>query len=311
MLLISQSTVRELLDLDELVSGLETAFAELSAGRASVPARIAARGSAGLLAAMPGFVGNVLTSKLVTVFPGNHAAGLPSHQAVILLFDPGTGSPLAVMDGTHITAARTGAASAVSTRLLARPDARLLAVLGAGVQGESHVRAHVRVRDFQEIRIASRRQENAERLAAAVGGRACATFEEAAAGADVICFCTDASTPFSRREWFREGAHITSVGASAGGPELDAATVAAADLLAVEHRDAFRPYPGGSHELQGQNPDRGVELGEIISGKHPGRTAAGQLTLYKSMGHAVEDAVAANLVYQAARKAGAGSTFEL
>lgn len=311
MLLIPQATVRELLDLDRLLDGLEGAFAELSAGRASVPTRIAARAPAGLLAAMPGYVGGVLASKLVTVFPGNHTAALPSHQAVILLFDAATGSPLAVMDGTHITAARTGAASALSTRLLARADSRVLAVLGAGVQGRSHVLAHLHVRDFQEIRIASRRRESAEQLAEAVGGRACATYEEAVDGADVVCFCTDASAPFSRPEWFRGGAHITSVGASAGGPELDGATVAVADVLAVEHRDAFRPYPGGAHELQGQDPDRAVELGEVISGARPGRTATAQLTVYKSMGHAVEDAVAANLVYEAARQAGAGSTFDL
>ncbi len=306
MLFLSQADVRRLLDLDQLLSGLETAFKELSAGRASVPPRIAARTPTGLLAAMPGYVGGVLETKLVSVFPGNHDHGLPSHQGLIVLFDHETGSPLAVMDGTHITAARTGAASAVSTRALARRKAAVLAVLGAGVQGRSHIAAHVRVRDFNEVRVASRNVEAARALAADFGGTVAPSFEAAADGADVVCLCTDTDHPFSRPQWFRPGAHVTSVGASAAGPELDAETVARADVLAVEHRDAFKPYPAGAHELQGLDPARGVELGEILAGTRPGRTSAQQLTVYKSMGHAVEDAVAAHLVYSAALAAGAG-----
>ena len=311
MLFLSQQEVADLLDLDNLLTGLENGFRELSAGRASVPPRIAARAPSGLLGAMPGFVDGVLASKLVSVFPANHASGLPSHQALIVLFDHRTGSPLAVMDGTHITAARTGAAAAVSTKALGRMDARVLAVLGAGVQGRSHIDSHARVRDFREIRVASRTFDNARRLASAVGATASASFEEATDGADVICFCTDAAVPFSRRQWFRPGAHITSVGGSAEGPELDAETVAMADILAVEHRGAFGQYPAGAHELQGVDAGRGVELGEILSGTHPGRTSDEQVTLYKSTGHAVEDAVAAGMVYEAALAAGAGTTVQL
>jgi alanine dehydrogenase len=276
-----------------------------------VPPRIAARSADGLLGAMPGYLEGILETKLVSVFPHNHDRGLPSHQALIALFDAVDGSPLAVMDGTHITAARTGAATAVSTRVLARPDARVLAVLGAGVQGRSHLQAHVRVRDFSEIRVGSRNPDHARGLAAEFGATPAASLEEAARDADVVCFCTDATTPFSDPGWFRPGAHVTSVGSAAGGPELDPGTIRAADLLVVEHRDAFKPYPGGAHELQGLDPAAAAELGEVISGSRPGRTSAEQLTVYKSMGHAVEDAVAADLVYSAARARGAGTEVAL
>ena len=284
---------------------------ELSQGRASVPPRIAAISPAGLLGAMPGYLDGVLETKLVSVFPGNHRRGLPSHQALIALFDAEAGTPLAVMDGTHITAVRTGASSALSTRLLARADARVLAVIGAGVQGRSHLEAHARVRDFSEVRVASRDPEHARSLAAEFGAAAAGSLAEAARGADVVCFCTDATSPVSDRSWFGPGVHVTSVGSSAGGPELDQETIGDADLLVVEHRDAFRPYPGGAHELQGHDPAAAAELGEIIAGTRPGRTSPGQLTVYKSMGHAVEDAVAADLVYRAALAAGAGVTVAL
>jgi ornithine cyclodeaminase/alanine dehydrogenase-like protein (mu-crystallin family) len=303
--------VRRLLDLDRLLERLADAFVVLSAGRASVPPRIAARSQDGLLGAMPGYLEGILEIKLVSVFPRNHDHGLPSHQALIALFDAVNGTPLAIMDGTHITAARTGAATAVSTRVLAREDARVLAVLGAGVQGRSHLQAHARVRDFSEIRVASRNPDHARALAADFGATAPATFEEAARGADVVCFCTDAGAPFSNPAWFRPGAHVTSVGSSAAGPELDPGTIRAAGLLVVEHRDAFKPYPGGAHELAGLDPAAAVELGEVISGSRPGRTSPEQLTVYKSMGHAVEDAVAADLVYSAARLQGAGTEVAL
>ncbi|MDQ6917920.1 MAG: ornithine cyclodeaminase family protein [Candidatus Dormibacteraeota bacterium] len=311
MLFISEAEVRRLLDLDRLIERLAEAFVGLSAGRASVPPRIAARSADGLLGAMPGYLDGILETKLVSVFPKNHERGLPSHQALIALFDAVNGTPLAVMDGTHITAARTGAATAVSTRTLARPDARVLAVLGAGVQGRFHLLAHERVRDFSEVRVASRNPDHARALAAEFGATAVTSFEEAARDADVVCFCTDATSPVSKPAWFRRGTHVTSVGSSAGGPELDPATILAADLLVVEHRDAFKPYPAGAHELLGLDPAAAAELGEVISGSRAGRTTQEQLTVYKSMGHAVEDAVAADLVYSAARVQGAGTELSL
>jgi alanine dehydrogenase len=311
MLVITQDDVRRLLDLDLLIDALADAFVAVSAGRASVPPRVAASVPAGgFLAAMPGYVDGVLETKLVSVFPENHARGLPSHQAVIALFDDETGSPLALLDGTQITAARTAAASALSTRVLAREDASVLAVLGAGVQARSHVEAVTRVREFREIRIASRTPAHAEALTKEFGGRAAASFEEAVRGADVVCACTDASEPVLRREWLSPGAHVTSVGASREGPELDADTVRAG-LLAVESRVAFQPYPAGAHELQGLDSTAAAELGEILSGHRPGRTSADEITVYKSMGHAAEDAAAAKLVYERARAEGVGTEVDL
>jgi ornithine cyclodeaminase/alanine dehydrogenase-like protein (mu-crystallin family) len=310
MLVLTRAEVRELLDLDLLLAALERAFVELSTGRASAPPRIAAQTERGLLAAMPGYVDGVLEAKLVSVFPVNHAAGLPSHQATIAVFDPENGTPLALIDGTEITAARTGASSALSTRALARDDARVLTVLGAGVQGRSHVAAAVRVRDFAEIRVASRNAEHARALADEVGGVAFDSFEQAVRGADVVCACTDAGEPVLSAGRLNPGTHVTSVGASREGPELDQATVTAG-LLVVESRVAFEPYPAGAHELQGLDPESAVELGEVLAGNREGRISPEQITVYKSMGHAVEDAASAGLVYRRAREQGIGTEVEL
>ena len=310
MLVLSRADVRRLLDLDQLLDALERVFVELSAGRASVPPRIAAETERGLLAAMPGYADGILETKLVSVFAGNHEIGLPSHQATIALFDDTTGKPLALMDGTEITAVRTGAASAVATRALARPDARVLAVLGAGVQARSHIDAATRVREFAEVRVASRSPEHARALADEIGGTAWASFEEAVAGADVVCACTDAGQPILAAESLEPGMHVTSVGASRDGPELDPA-VMGRGLLAVESRVAFEPYPAGAHELQGLDPNDAVELGEILAGTREGRASPEQITIYKSMGHAVEDAAAAGLVYRRALEDGVGTEVEL
>ena len=291
MLVLSQEEVERLLDVDQLLDALERAFVELSAGRASVPPRIAAFSERGLLGAMPGYVDGVLAAKLVTLFPDHE----PSHQALIAVFDAETGTPTAVMDGTHITAVRTGGGSAVATRALARNDARVLTILGAGVQGRSHLDAVGRVRDFQEVRIASRNPEHAHAFAEETGATAVDTFEEAVAGADVVCACTSAAEPIMRRDWLDPGTHVTSVGSSMDGPELDRETITTS-MLVIESRVAFQPPPAGSHELQGLDPSVAVELGEVLSGSHPGRTSAEEITVYKSMGHAVEDAAAAALV---------------
>jgi ornithine cyclodeaminase len=296
VLVLSREDVERLLDVDLLLERLERAFVELSAGRASVPPRVAAFAPAGLLAAMPGYVDGVLAAKLVALFPDHD----PSHQALIAVFDAQTGTPLAVMDGTHITAVRTGASSAVATRALARQNARVLAVLGAGVQGRSHLDAVRRVRSFDEVRVASGTFARAAALAEETGAVAVESFEAAVRGADVVCCCTHASEPVLRREWLSPGTHVTSVGAALDGPELDAATVRAG-LLCVESRVAFSPPPAGSFELQGLDPDEAVELGEVLAGTRPGRADDEQITVYKSMGHAVEDAAAAALVLEGAQ----------
>jgi alanine dehydrogenase len=301
LLVLGQGDVKRLLDLDELIAALRPGFVDLSEGRVSVPPRVAAyAGDRGLLVDKPGYAAGVLGTKLVTLFAGNAGSELPSIQAVIVLFDADNGAPLALLDGNHITATRTAASTALATRLLARDDASVLAVLGAGVQARAHIEAIPRVRPVGEIRIASRTYAHAAALADDVGAKAVGSFLEAVRGADVICACTDAPAPVVERAWLRPGAHVNSVGVSRGGPELDDATVRAG-LLVVESRAALAPYPAGAHELAGIEPEAVVELGELIGGKHPGRQFADEITVYKSVGHAMEDAVAAGLVYRRAR----------
>ena len=245
---------------------------------------------------MPGYVDGVLAAKLVALFPDHD----PSHQALIAVFDAATGTPQAVMDGTHITAVRTGGSSAVATRALAREDARVLAVLGTGVQARSHLDTVRRVREFEEVRVANRTFERAQALAQEADVVAVEFFEEAVRGADVVCCCTHASDPVLRREWLAPGTHVCSVGASQEGPELDRETVTAG-LLCVESRVAFEPPPAGAFELQGLDPSDAVELGEVLAKTKPGRRSDDQITVYKSMGHAVEDAAAAAFVLERAR----------
>ena len=308
MLILSRSEVERLLDLDELIEALAAAMSDLSAGRASSPPRVAAQipERAAFLGAMPARVpsSDALTSKLVSVFPQNTT--LPTHQAVIAAFDPETGEPTALLDGTVITALRTGAGSALATRLLAREDATTLAILGTGVQARAHAQALPRVRAFTEIRVAGRDRAKTEAFAAEIGARAMTSFAEACDGADVICATTHADEPVVRREHLSPGAHVTSVGYNPTGREVDDATVAEA-LVAVESRaSALAPVPAGSPDLAAADPDAVVEIGELLDGRRTGRTSPDELTLYKSVGVAVQDAAAAKLVLRAALEQGAG-----
>jgi ornithine cyclodeaminase/alanine dehydrogenase-like protein (mu-crystallin family) len=259
------------------------------------------------MGAMAGYVpGVALEVKLVSVFPGNHARGLPSHQALIALFDEHDGTPLAVMDGTYITAIRTGGTAAVAARTLARDDAGVLAIIGAGVQGGSHLETFTRVRDFKEIRVASRDGAKASALAARhPNARVAASFEEAVRGADVVACCTDAREPVIRRPWLQPGIHVSSVGGTFG-PELDPETLAAGKVFVEWRGAALNAPPAGAHELQGLDADRITEVGEVLAGTRPGRTSEHDITIYKSTGHAVEDAATARLVYDRALAEGAG-----
>jgi ornithine cyclodeaminase/alanine dehydrogenase-like protein (mu-crystallin family) len=323
MLVLSGPEVERLLDLDALVDALATAMADLSSGRASVPERIAAvvPEREALLAAMPGYVPSTgaLMSKLVSLFPGNAAHSIPTHQAVIVVFEPDTGTPAALLDGTSITALRTGAGSALSARLLAREDASTLAILGTGVQARSHARAVSRVRGFAEVLVAGRDPAKARRLAEDLSGklearvRALDSFDEAVESADVVCAATHAREPVVRRAWVREGTHITSVGYNPNGRELDDETVADALVCVESRRAVLAPVPAGSRDLV-EPIERGVitkddihaEIGELVSGAKPGRTSPAQITLYKSVGVAAQDAAAAALVLEAARERGVG-----
>ena len=285
MLVLSRSEVEELLDLDELSDALARAHEELSAGTASLPPRIAANADGGLLGAMPGYLPSAgLGCKLVSLFPGN--TDRPTHQAAIVLFDPDNGSPIALMDGTYITAMRTAAAAALAAKLLARDDARVLAILGTGVQSSAAQEMFPRVRDFTEVRVAGRGE-----------------YEAAVRGADVVHVCTHSPEPVVLREWLAAGAHVGSVGLNPAGSELDPAIVRDATLVVESRASAFASPPAGAPELAGIDPASAAELGEVVAGTHPGRTGADELTLYKSVGVAVQDLAAAALVLAAARAA--------
>jgi ornithine cyclodeaminase/alanine dehydrogenase-like protein (mu-crystallin family) len=312
LLYLSRADVERLLDVDAMLDALAAALVAYSSGLASAPPRMAVRVERGLLGVMPGYVpGVALESKLVSVFPANEEHGLPSHQGLIAMFDEESGTPLALMDGTYITAIRTGGTAAVAARVLARQDASVLAILGAGVQGRSHLEIFPRVRDFGEIRVASRNSERASDLAAGnPRARAALSFEEAVRGADVVACCTDAREPILHRDWLKPGVHVSAVGGTFG-PELDADTVRACSVF-VEWRGAVTSAPpAGAHELQGLDPNSVTEVGEVIAGTKPGRRSADELTLYKSTGIAVEDAATAGLVYERALSDGAGTRLPL
>jgi ornithine cyclodeaminase len=300
---------------------------ELSAGTVSMPPRVAAAvtDQEALLAAMPAYLpgAGALTTKLVSVFPHNHERGMPSHQAMIAAFDPMTGEPLAVMDGTYVTAMRTAAGSALSTRLLARPEASVLAIVGTGVQARSHGRMLPRVASFVEGRVAGRDAGKAaalaEELTAATGVpfAVAQSFEAAVHGADVVCATTNASEPVVRWEWLSPGTHVTSVGFRSEGGEVDPAVVTGSLVVVESRASSLAPFPAGANELAGPvrdgllDPSDVVEIGEIAAKVRPGRTTPEQLTLYKSVGVAVQDAAAAALVLDAARTSGAGTNVRL
>jgi ornithine cyclodeaminase len=310
MLVLGRNDVEELLDLDELVGALARAHAELSAGEVSMPARIAAFAPDGLLGAMPAYLPSAgLGCKLVTLFPGN--TDRHTHQAAIVLFDPENGTPVALLDGTHITATRTAAAAALATRLVAREDAKVLAIIGTGVQARSHARAFAHVRDWAEVRLAGRDAAKAQALADEVGARFVPSYEEAVRGADVVAATTHAAEPVVRAEWVAPGTHVSSVGYNTDGSELDRALVRAATIV-VESRDSsFAAPPGGATELVGIDPHSVCELGELVSGARRGRTTPVEITLYKSVGIAVQDLAAAALVVSAARARNAGLEIQL
>jgi alanine dehydrogenase len=312
LMLLNQEDVRHLLDPATMLDVLAQGFADLSAGNVTAPGRDGVQTQSGVLLAMPGWIpGSPIGVKLVAAFHGNPALGLPGHQALICLFDEETGTPLAVMDGAHITAFRTAGGAVLSTRLLARPDACRLAIIGGGVQAISHAELMPLVRDIREIRVWSPNPASAARVASAFDiGRAFSSAEEAVHDADIICLCTTAQEPPVRAECVAPGAHVTSVGYHPPGGELDTALIAAGSLF-VETRAAFAPPPVGCDELQGLDPESGTELGEVVLGTRPGRTSPEQITVYKSMGHAMEDVVTAALVYQAALAEGIGTWFDL
>ena len=307
---IAQSEVMSLLSPDDVLDAVERALCQLSNGEASVPPRVGAFIPDGLIGVMPGnLAGAPACVKLVSVFPGNRAHDRPTHQAIIVVFHPATGTPQAVMDGTAITTLRTAATSAVATRALLPGQCRVLAILGAGVQGRAHLDALSRIHPFEEIRVASRSRDHAESLAAAHPAvRLVATFEETVRGTHVVCCCTSAAKPILEHSWLEAGVHVSSIGT---GREVDADTVAAANVF-VEWRGAVTsPPPAGAVEPQGLDPKQVSEIGEVLGGVTAGRRSADEITLFKSTGHAVEDIATAALVHERAVAADVGTRVRL
>ena len=294
---LDEKRVRALLRMEELIPAMADALRDLSAGKVEQPMRLVlpVAEHQGFFGAMPAS-GGALGAKLVTFYPNNQ--GLPTHHAMIALFRPETGEPLATMDGRLITEMRTAAVSAVATHHLARADTPVLAILGSGVQAQSHLEALRIVRKFREVRVWSPR--HAREFASKFGVSAAASAEEAVRGADVIVVATSATTPVLRGEWLSPGTHINAVGATRPNwRELDDAVLRKARIY-VESREAATKE-SGDIIAAGQIF---AELGEVLAGSKPGRQSDGETTLYKSVGVAIEDIRSADLVYRRALAVG-------
>jgi ornithine cyclodeaminase/alanine dehydrogenase-like protein (mu-crystallin family) len=323
---LTAAQVAALLDLDRLVDAVAAAMDDFSHGRTSMPSRIAAMvdDRHGMLLAMPAYLasGRALTTKLVSLFPENTT--VPTHQAVICCFDPETGTPLALIDGTHITAARTAAGSALATRLLAAPDATVVSIIGTGVQARSHALALARLDGIAVIQVTGRDPRKAAALADELHGigiaaSAAASIEDAVRTADVVCVATHADEPVIRRAWLNPGTHVNSVGYNTSGlGEIDTDTVRDARLVVESRAAALALPPSGPIELHHAIESGAItadhiyaEIGELVAGDKPGRSEDEQLTLYKSVGVAVQDAAAAALVLANARAQGVGTHVEM
>ena len=302
VLLLSAADVVKHLDPISLLDALATGFGWLELGEITVPPRLKLGvGDAGYSLAMPAWRdGLYATVKLVNVFEENHARGLPSHHALITLFDAETGAPRCIMDGATITGMRTAAAAMLSVRMASRPDARIATVVGTGVQAREHVRQLPLVRSLDRINLWSRHVEHAEQLAGEFDGvRVVTDLEAAIRESDIICLTTSAPSPVIRAEWVTPGAHVCSVGFQSSGGELPR-ELAGQHRLFVETLDAFKPAPVGCGELAGLDPSLGTTIGALVLGRAPGRVREDEITVYKAMGNAMEDLVAANLVYRRA-----------
>ena len=297
---LSEEEVHSLLSMRDLIPVTAKALCDLSSGKVIQPVRtvLPIEEHGGFFGVMPavrlnvGEHGGAVGAKLVTFYPNNK--GIPTHHGMILLFRPETGEPLVTMDGRLITEMRTAAASAVATDELARRDVGVLAILGSGVQARSHLEALRLVREFREVRVWSPR--SADQFAREFGVTAASSAEDAVRGADVIVVATAATTPVLLGDWISPGAHINAVGATRPNwRELDDSLLRKARIY-VDSREAAGKESGdiiAAREIVG-------EIGEVIGGSKSGRTSDGQITLFKSVGVAIEDVAAADLVYRRA-----------
>ena len=325
-LLVGHHDVVTLLPMSECIDAMTDALRTLAQGGAILPLRQVVRLPDGrnAFALMPVALQqpSALGAKVITVFPGNDATPYDSHQGAVLLFDTEYGRLIAIIDASTITAIRTAAVTAVATRLLSRTESRTLALLGAGVQAATHLEAVSLIRPIRQVRVWSRSGERAQRFAERSGTNdvkviACATAREAVDGADVVCTVTSSREPVVSREWLAPGTHVNAVGASLPtARELDSATVAAARLY-VDRRESAVNEAGDflvpkSEGLVGDDHIVG-EIGELLVDppRIAGRRSADELTVFKSLGLAIEDVAAARRIYDRAVATGAGSWVDI
>lgn len=317
---LSEADIRAVLRMPDLIGAMESALAAFSLGQVSQPVRpVVEMGEAAFFAAMPAFIRDppVLGAKLVAVIGANQQRGLPTHRASILLLDPETGALIALMDGRLITEMRTAAVSAVSARYLARGDAKVLAIVGSGVQARSHLEALTLWRPFAEVRVWSPTPEHARQFADESLGpvRVCPSAAAAVGEADVVVLATASATPVIEDAWVTPGAHVISVGACRPNQrEMDPALVARARVVVDSRASALQESGDivmGLKEGRFTPNHIAGELGEVISGRIAGRTAGAEITVFKSLGLAVEDLAAAHLAYRRAREAGTGVEIDL
>jgi ornithine cyclodeaminase/alanine dehydrogenase-like protein (mu-crystallin family) len=319
-IVLNEHEVVELLDYEGCIEAMDAILRSHARGELTLPLRSIVRSPDGsnFLGLMPSHRAGdspLYALKTVCVFPDNPKRGLDAHQGTVTLFDGETGQVRALMNASPVTAIRTAACSAVATRALARDDVHELAIVGAGVQGRSHIGALSAVRPFEHIRIASRTAEHGEELAAEFeNAEAVSSIEEAVRGADVIVTATNSPTPVIRREWLKPGAHINAVGACLPHTrELDSATVAAAAFFTDSRESCVNEagdYLLALDEGEIQADHLRGELGDVLTGAIPGRTSDEEITIYESLGIAVEDLAAAEYVVRRAEETGAGTRVE-
>ncbi len=314
---LSEADGRALVSMQDLIEAMEGAVAAFSAGRVNQPVRTVLEAQGGFFGSMPAYVSSpaAMGAKLVTVFHENLRKGLPSHLATIVLLNPSTGALLAIMDGRFITEARTAAVSAVAARLLARQDASTLAIIGAGVQARSHLEALSLVRKFSDIRCWSPTASNVAKFvseSSAFPVRAATTAESAVRDADVIALVTASPSPVIANTWVKPGACVISVGACRPNQrEIDPELVARGRLV-VDSRAAALKESGdvvqGIREGRFAEDHIAAELGAVVANPKLGRSSADEVTIFKSLGMAVEDVAAADLAYRRAKEFGRGAT---
>jgi ornithine cyclodeaminase/alanine dehydrogenase-like protein (mu-crystallin family) len=312
VLIVNESEVESLLTMHECIGVMENALAALARGDVHQPLRSVVRppGATGFLGLMPAYSGAYYGLKEVCVFPTNPQHGLDTHLGAVLLHSGETGELLAVVNASAVTAIRTAAVSAVATRLLAREDAKNLAIIGAGVQARSHLEAIPLVRNISRVCVYSRTRARAEQLDAEVAD----SVEDAVRDADVIVTATSAKEPILRREWIKPGAHINAVGSSiATAREVDSATMKAASLF-VDRRESTLNEAGDylfamREGAIDESHIRG-EIGELIIRSARGRKTAEEITLFKSLGLAIEDLAAAAFIYEKVQRSGGGTFVE-